>query len=158
MVEALEMKIQVSSIPEEGLKEHAVYDPAALDMEREDIRPAGPFDVDAQINLVDKELVVSAEIHCAVRMTCARCLEAFESPVSPRAIFSYSVEPGDIVDITEDVRQEIILAYPMVPVCRPECKGLCAACGQNLNERDCGHPQPSSSPAEEPRGGGSIAI
>ena len=150
------MKIQVNRVPEEGLKEHAVYDPAVLDMEREDVRPAKPFDIDAQISLVDKELVVNADIHCTLSLTCARCLEAFEAPVSPRAIFSYSVEPNDIVDITEDVRQEIILAYPMVPVCRPDCKGLCAVCGQNLNERACGHPA-GSSPAEEPRGG-SIAL
>ncbi len=150
------MKIQVNRVPAEGVKEHAVYDPAALDMEREDIRPTGPFDVDAQITLVDKELVVIADIHCAVHMTCARCLEAFEAPVGPRAIFSYSVEPDDLVDITEDVRQEIILAYPMVPVCRADCKGLCATCGQNLNERACGHPM-GTPPAEESRGG-SIAI
>lgn len=150
------MKIQVNKVPEEGLKERETYDPAALDMDREDIRLAGPFDVDAQINLVDKELVVNADIHCTLSMTCAKCLETFETPLAPRGLFSYSVEPNDIVDITDDVRQEIILAYPMVPVCRAECRGLCAVCGQNLNERDCGHAAGGSS-TEEPRGG-SIAI
>ena len=45
----------------------------------------------------------------------------------------------DVVDITDDVRQEIMLAYPMIPVCRPDCKGLCSVCGQNLNAGPCQH-------------------
>ena len=150
------MKIHVNRIPEEGLKEHAVYDPAALDVERDDIRLSRSFEVDAAIALVDRELVVNVDIHCALRMTCGRCLEPFEVAISPRAVFTYNVHPNDIIDITEDLRQEIILAYPMLPVCRPDCRGLCAVCGQNLNERSCDHPA-GSSPAEESRGG-SIAI
>jgi uncharacterized metal-binding protein YceD (DUF177 family) len=59
--------------------------------------------------------------------------------VTPDATFSYSVQPTDVVDITEDVRQEIILAYPMIPLCDPACKGLCRSCGANLNRVSCGH-------------------
>jgi uncharacterized protein len=42
-----------------------------------------------------------------------------------------------VVDITNDIRQEIILAYPMIPICRQTCKGLCAVCGYNLNQGVC---------------------
>ena len=45
----------------------------------------------------------------------------------------------EMVDITDDVRQEIILAYPMIPICAPGCKGLCPACGWNLNQGSCVH-------------------
>ena len=133
------MKIYVNRIPEEGLRERATYDPAALDMDREDIHLTEPFKVDVFATKVDEELVVRAGIHCPLRLDCARCLEAFASTVTADAIFSYTVRPGDIVDITDDVRQEIILAYPMVPVCQPDCKGLCLTCGQNLNHGPCRH-------------------
>ncbi len=33
--------------------------------------------------------------------------------------------------------EEFSLALPMKPLCRPDCKGLCAECGQNLNVGDC---------------------
>ena len=133
------MKIQVNRIPEEGLRERASYDPAALDMERDDVHLVQPFAVDAFITKADTELVVDADIRCPVRLACARCVEEFDSTVTAKALFTYQVAADDVVDITEDVRQEVILAYPMVPVCRPDCKGLCASCGQNLNAGTCSH-------------------
>ena len=133
------MKIHVNRVPEEGLREHATYDPAPLDMDRDDIRLREPFAVDADIKRVDRELVVDVDITAPMELTCARCLEQVRRDLVTGALFSYRVQPTDVVDITDDVRQEIVLAYPMVPVCRPDCKGLCSVCGQNLNERPCGH-------------------
>ena len=134
------MQIHVNRVPAEGLQERATYDPTSLDMERPgDIALPEPFEVDAFIQMADQELVVNARIRCALEMTCARCLETFSSTVSPNAIFTYHVRPTDVVDITEDVRQEIVLAYPMIPVCRADCKGLCSICGQNLNVAGCTH-------------------
>jgi uncharacterized protein len=49
------------------------------------------------------------------------------------------VAPTDVVDITDDIRQEIILAYPMIPICQQNCKGLCPVCGQNLNQEILPH-------------------
>ena len=133
------MKIHVNRVPEEGLKDHAVYNPSELDMERWDVQLPEPFEVDAFIMKADTELVVDADIRCSLRMACSRCLEKFDRVVTADALFTYTVQPTDVVDITDDVRQEIILAYPMIPVCRPDCKGLCSACGQNLNAGSCPH-------------------
>lgn len=36
------------------------------------------------------------------------------------------------------MREQVLLALPMSAVCREDCKGLCAQCGQNLNEKQCG--------------------
>ncbi len=133
------MKIHINRVPEEGLHEQATYDPAALDMDREDIHLREPVTVEANIHLVERELVVRADIQVALQMTCARCLEEFTLAVQHDGIFTYAVGSKDVVDITDDVRQEIILEYPMVPICRTDCKGLCSACGQNLNQTACEH-------------------
>ena len=135
------MKIYVNRIPEEGLTEQDTYDPASLDMDRIDIHPRQPFRVEARIQKADQELVVQADIHALLTMTCARCLEEFTSTVTPHNVFTYRVGSTEVVDITEDVREEVMLAYPLVPICRPACKGLCPACGQNLNQILCAHPQ-----------------
>ena len=141
------MKIQVNRIPDEGLNEHATYDPSKLDMDRQDIRLKDPVEVDAQVTKTDDELLVRVDIECPMRMECARCLEEFASVLRADALFNYQVKPSDIVDITDDVRQEIILGYPMIPVCRPDCRGLCRVCGRNLNHGDCAHK--AAAPAED---------
>lgn len=133
------MKVYVNRIPAEGLRDHATYDPTVLDMDRADIRLREPFAVDALITKADQELVVNVEIRAPLQASCARCLEDFTSLVTADTVFSYHVQPTDVVDITDDVRQEIILAYPMIPICRSDCKGLCRTCGQNLNLAACGH-------------------
>jgi uncharacterized protein len=141
------MKIHVNRIPAEGLREHASYDPAPLDMERDDIHLREPFAVDAFITKTDTELMVKAAISCPLLMTCARCLEDFSASVDTDAVFHYKVKPADVVDITDQVREEIILAYPMFPICQPNCKGLCTTCGQNLNVTQCHHESAKSESA-----------
>ena len=133
------MQIRVNHIPEEGLRHHVTCDPSAMDMERPDIHLDQPFEVDAMITKVDDELVVQADIRCSLRLSCAKCLEEFHATIQTGTVLSYTVRPSDVVDITDDVRQEIILAYPMIPICAPGCKGLCPACGWNLNQGSCAH-------------------
>ena len=133
------MKIYVNRIPFEGRREEIAYDPKALDLERPDVRLDEPVVLSSFISKADQELVVQAEIRGMLRLSCARCLESFQCPLKTQTILSYHVAPTDVVDITEDVRQEIILAYPMIPLCRPGCKGLCATCGQDLNVESCNH-------------------
>jgi len=53
---------------------------------------------------------------------------------------------GDHLDLAPMLREQVILAAPMQPLCREECLGLCSQCGQNLNERRCGCP-PAQAPS-----------
>lgn len=138
-VVAATMKIHVNRVPVDGLHEEASYDPKTLDLERDDLRLEAPIAVSSFITKAQDELVVQAQARCRLQLRCARCLSDFESPLATDMLLSYHVRPMDVVDITEDVRQEIILASPMIPLCRPECKGLCPACGQNLNVTSCRH-------------------
>ena len=43
-----------------------------------------------------------------------------------------------VVDLTEEVREAMILTFPGYPICRESCKGLCPKCGKNLNDGPCG--------------------
>jgi len=133
------MKIHVNRIPVEGLHEEAMYDPRTLDIDRFDVHLENPITVSSFITKVERELVVDVEISCQIRLVCARCLGSFESSLHTSATLNYQVMPTDTVDITDDIRQEIILAYPMIPVCQQGCKGLCSVCGQNLNQEILPH-------------------
>jgi len=44
---------------------------------------------------------------------------------------------GDHVELAPMVREHVILAAPMQPLCKEDCAGLCASCGKDLNEGPC---------------------
>jgi len=44
---------------------------------------------------------------------------------------------GDHVELAPMLREHVILAAPMQPLCRENCAGLCARCGKDLNEGPC---------------------
>ncbi len=46
---------------------------------------------------------------------------------------------GKTIDLDPIVREQVLLALPVSVLCKEECKGLCATCGQDLNVSDCGH-------------------
>jgi uncharacterized protein len=48
---------------------------------------------------------------------------------------------GKTIDLDPIVREQVLLALPMNVVCREDCKGLCAVCGEDRNTKDCGHEQ-----------------
>ncbi len=46
---------------------------------------------------------------------------------------------GDEIEPAQLVKEQMLIAVPMVPLHHPECKGLCSVCGADLNETRCGH-------------------
>ena len=135
------MKIHVSHIPEEGLALNTAYDPMALEMDRVDVHVAGPVQLHGRATLEAKELFVSAEVDYRLDLTCARCLAPVATAGSKSLLFHYDTTLQQVVDITEDVRQEVMLDYPLTALCRPDCRGLCPVCGANRNEGACVHGQ-----------------
>jgi uncharacterized protein len=133
------MKIHVNRIPPEGLREESSLDPKNLDMGRFDLHILEPILVSSLITKAENEIIVQSNITCIINMSCARCLEEFDKKIHVSTILNYRANPGDVIDITEDIRQEMILQYPMIPVCKDSCKGLCQSCGQNLNKNLCNH-------------------
>lgn len=92
-------------------------------------------------------ILVQGGLETHVLSECTRCLrpilvpvmleleELFASP--PSTLMAYSVAETGILDLAPLVREEAILAVPMVALCRPDCAGLCPQCGHDLNEGPC---------------------
>ena len=45
--------------------------------------------------------------------------------------------PGGVLDLDETVNEAITLSMDVRPLCRPDCKGVCFACGADLNRGPC---------------------
>jgi uncharacterized protein len=88
-----------------------------------------------------------------LRGPCMRCLEPAEMPIEVDAreisqpgggedLDSPYVEQG-ILAITSWARDALVLALPASLLCRPDCAGLCPACGVDLNAAGPEHTHPS---------------
>lgn len=87
---------------------------------------------------VGKEIIVNAEVLTKRDIVCSRCLEEFKQEDKYNFKLFYNVASlGDYLDVDKDLREEIILNFPMKVLCKPDCKGLCPQCGANLNIEKC---------------------
>lgn len=107
-------------------------------------------------SLVDKgehNVVVTSRIKACADMTCDSCLEVFTGEFDDSFTLLYTSEKENLaddemtrflaagqhsIDLTEGVRESILLTLPMRFKCSEACKGLCEQCGTNLNEQTCG--------------------
>lgn len=81
------------------------------------------------------------------RRGAKRSSEPAEPPVEIEEEDEVYLYQGDHLDLAPMVREQVILAAPMQPLCREDCQGLCPQCGQNLNEGRCAcPPAPAPSP------------
>ena len=89
--------------------------------------------------LAADQMIVEGRIRMKVVFGCVRCADPFEIEVADNSfqgLFPVS-DKIESVDLTGDIRETILLHFPPYPVCRAECKGLCAQCGANLNKKPC---------------------
>ena len=134
------MKIWVARIPEEGAK-HEGSDPGAIMQVENDplVRNAGDVRYELYVQRVSEELVVRGRLAAELEMRCARCSEFFSTTVAVSDFLRAYPAPKDTdsVDITEDVREEILLHVAGFAVCSVDCKGICPRCGVDLNKGSC---------------------
>jgi len=50
---------------------------------------------------------------------------------------AFPIDDSHILDLSEPIRQHVLMDTPLRPLCREDCRGLCPACGQNLNDGRC---------------------
>lgn len=132
------MKIDINQIPQEGLTLIEEFSPAALDLETEIVKFCTPLRVTADITKITNAVAVHLEFSCRIRTVCSRCLEEFDSDLKKSLDLNFSADKSvREIDLNPEIREEIIIDYPVKPLCKEDCKGLCFKCGNNLNEEKC---------------------
>ena len=133
------MKIKINDIPKEGLSIEEKKDASALDLAGDDLRFVTPISLSIFINRDKDEAYAHVTASGKIEAICGRCLSAYSIDFEKDFDFSYDIEGKATIDLTDDIRSEIILEYPVKSLCKENCKGLCQVCGKNLNEGSCGH-------------------
>lgn len=92
--------------------------------------------VELSFSVASKEILVRGKINGEREVECARCLQRATQPFGEEFLETYSIK-GEIIDIMLLVRQTLALTEDIRFLCKPDCKGLCSLCGQNLNIAPC---------------------
>jgi uncharacterized protein len=126
-----------------------------------EVELAGPLNGRLRMQRTNRGILVRGSVDAQVRRTCGRCLEAYVEPahieISEEYLPSVDLGTGGVVpppaegegtqvidehheiDLTQVLRDEFALTEPMHPLCRPDCAGLCAECGEALGSRHVPH-------------------
>lgn len=125
-----------------------------------DLRLAAPLDGTVRLSRTNRGLIVSGSLSASLATECSRCLTPIEVPLALRideeALPSTDLATGERIgddegidllrvtdhhelDLEPSVREAVSLAEPIAPLCRSDCPGLCATCGERLEGPPHGH-------------------
>ena len=143
------------ALREEVPTDHPMWTNAGVEL-------AQPLEVDLAASDVGDGVLVRGTLRGAVRLDCRRCLQPVEHEIDEHVdlFFAppmegeeegddgevYPLPRGDELDLTDAVREQVVLAAPEFALCREECRGLCPTCGADLNQGacDCAPERPAS--------------
>jgi uncharacterized protein len=137
----------------------------------DDLRQADPLEGPVRLARTNRGLLVIADLTTSLQAECSRCLREIEVPIvisiEEEALPSLDLHTGHPIkletgddelirltdhhelDLESPVREAILLAEPIAPLCRPDCTGLCLVCGERLDEGIHDHPTDDIDPRLE---------
>ena len=108
-------------IPEDGKDIEGEAQPEVLALEKDAGAAAvGPITYDLHAQCVNHELIVTGMVEAEVQFTCSRCADAFTEEVRDSSFFCEKRVENlhETLDLTDEVRESIILAFQNYPVCQ----------------------------------------
>ena len=115
--------------------------------------PAGEsLEISFEAESVADGVLISGSVRSHAKGECGRCLEKISEDINQKfqELFFYEnrieesdddlfVMDGDFADIETPIRDAVVLAMPINPLCKADCKGLCSECGEKLELLEPGH-------------------
>lgn len=132
-----------------SMREQTLTVPAPADLGVEMVRvPAGAdVELDIRFEAVMEGVLVTGTARMPLTGECARCLDpiatTFEADFQELFVYpdtrsggeaaedEHRLE-GDLIDLEPVLRDAVVLALPLSPLCREDCPGLCPECGERL--------------------------
>ena len=132
------MNIDVNRIPQQGLLLQEALDAGALDLNTELLKFHRPIEVKARVSRITNTVTVELDVSTTISATCSRCLEEFMIDFKKQPRLNYIADKSAaLIDLNPVIAEEIILDFPLKPLCKLDCRGLCPKCGEDLNQEKC---------------------
>ena len=152
------MRVELASLERHGGKFAHNYEPGEFELNEDRVTVVAAPRVTGRIQRSDSKVTVKGEVSAELQVECDRCLKSLPAPVSSTFEVEYvtpdvyeagqaaelidedlslSIFDGEVIDIDELVREQLLLALPAQILCGEDCKGLCPRCGSDRNFVDC---------------------
>ncbi len=147
------MRIAIEDIPAGVNKLELTCEVEELDLKSEGVRFTGVVSVKLNLFKHEDNVFVKSESSVAIESECARCLNTVHQVLEASSENQYQPLPKiaryqlddigikyyteEYIDMSEDLKENLLLEVPARILCSENCEGLCPHCGQNLNEGKC---------------------
>jgi uncharacterized protein len=111
-----------------------------------EVPPGAEVEVEVMLEPVGHSIQAKGTVSAPWQAVCARCLEPIAGGVEARVLEVFEDEPvedetypllHDQIDLEPLAREAVVLELPEAPLCKEDCRGLCAQCGTDLNTSTC---------------------
>ena len=161
--------ISLDAVQDEPLSFAAPLHLGVAAFDREPLKEISPLEISGEVLRIDGGYALSARLVYGGELECSRCLAAYpfrEDETFSLVLYPRQKVPEGEVELARDdldalyyddpvvplapiAEERVQMALPMKPLCRPDCKGLCAECGKDLNQGPCGCAHASVDPRWE---------
>lgn len=154
-VNGLEFNVaQLLKEPTGAVRNYEISADVSAEFDRE-LKLVSPLTGQVRFLRTGPNILVTGLLETTLQESCGRCLTTFTAPISieleeeffptldiitgapisPAADIEEAnlIDDQHILDLFEVVRQEFLVKSDSLFYCRPDCKGLCPHCGQDLN-------------------------
>jgi len=121
-----ELKVYVARMSRDGEELSGALDDSIYDLHDEYLKPFGGLRYELGVQLFGTELLVRGRLEQDFDAACSRCGQDFDFTVKvPDFAASFATdEKTEFVELTQELRESILLALPNYPVCRDDCPGI----------------------------------
>jgi uncharacterized protein len=145
------------------------FPPGEIDFEESQFRQVSQLHTEGTAELLSNslgEIRVTGTLRVEMEVDCDRCLEPTRYPMdgaynlyyrpAPKVVPGHDIAidegeaqigfyEGHGLELTDVVREHVLLSIPMQVICREDCAGICPQCGLNRNVSPCDcHHQPAN--------------
>ena len=153
--------VNIASIPDAGLAFQAEVMAIHLQLPpTTEVELPTPIQVRGWLTKVTEQVYFQGTLQGTLAAQCSRCVDTIHSDFTAQMRVVYLppstrlqiegeegvdaedeldlyMHDGVLLDLRPPVHDNVLLAFPVQPLCRPDCAGLCQVCGGNRNEVPC---------------------
>lgn len=162
--------VDIADLGSDRVNLSGVFPPGSLDVGQDGVGQVEDLEWSGYLERQNARVRFAGSLKGRLELACDRCLEParvdvvrdFDLFFEQRDSLEYeenaeieleepdtrtSFMAGSELGLRDVITEQVLLALPMKPLCREDCRGLCAECGQNLNIASCDCTVPAVNPA-----------